>query len=86
MTGRHSNSHGGLPGGPFVGTFIARISKGRTVREFMCCVLLLPMLIILLCMSTFGGTAIHQYLASGYTGVMESVATGTYELALLQNV
>ena len=70
--------------GPFVGTFIARISKGRTVREFMFCVLLLPMLITLLCMSTFGGTAIHQFLADGYTGVMETVAAGVYELALFK--
>ena len=54
---------------PFVGTFIARISKGRTVREFLVCVLLLPMLITLLCFSTFGGTAIHQFLTDGYTGV-----------------
>ena len=70
--------------GPFVGTFIARISKGRTVREFIFCVLFLPMLIVLLCMSTFGGTAIHQFLTDGYTGVMENVAAGTYELALFK--
>ena len=70
--------------GPFVGTFIARISKGRTVRQFMLCVLILPMLIVLLCMSTFGGTAIYQFLAHGYTGVMESVAAGSYELALFK--
>ena len=69
---------------PFVGTFIARISKGRTVREFLFCVLLLPMLITLLCFSTFGGTAIHQFLTDGYTGVMESVETGKYEVALFK--
>lgn len=69
---------------PFVGTFIARISKGRTVREFLFCVLLLPMLITLLCFSTFGGTAIHQFLTEGYTGVMESVETGKYEVALFK--
>lgn len=69
---------------PFVGTFIARISKGRTVREFLFCVLLLPMLVTLLCFSTFGGTAIHQFLVDGYTGVMESVETGAYEIALFK--
>lgn len=69
---------------PFVGTFIARISKGRTVREFLCYVLLLPMLVTLLCFSTFGGTAIHQFLVEGYTGVMESVETGAYEVALFK--
>ena len=70
--------------GPFVGTFIARISKGRTVRQFMICVLILPMLLVLLCMSTFGGTAIHQFLADGYTAVMESVAGGNQEVALFK--
>ncbi len=69
---------------PFVGTFIARISKGRTVREFLLCVLLLPMLITLLCFSAFGGTAIHQFLADGYTGVMESVETGAYAGSLFE--
>ena len=73
-----------LSWGPFVGSFIARISKGRTVREFMCCVLILPMLLIVLCMSTFGGTAIHQFLTGGYTGVMESVETQRPEIALFK--
>ena len=73
-----------LAWGPFVGTFIARISKGRTVRQFMICVLILPMLLVLLCMSTFGGTAIHQFLADGYTAVMESVASGNNEVALFK--
>ena len=73
-----------LAWGPFVGTFIARISKGRTVRQFMLCVLVLPMLLVLLCMSTFGGTAIHQFLADGYTAVMESVESGNNEVALFK--
>ena len=47
---------------PFLGSFIARISKGRIVREFLCCVLILPMLLVLLCMSVFGGTAIASGL------------------------
>lgn len=33
---------------------------------------------------TFGGTAIHQFLVDGYTGVMESVETGAYEIALFK--
>ena len=69
---------------PFVGTFIARISKGRTVREFLFCVLLLPMLITLLCFSTFGGTAIHQFLVDGYTGVMDKVEAEEYKSALFE--
>ena len=73
-----------LAWGPFVGSFIARISKGRTVRQFLFCVLILPMLLILLCMSAFGGTAIHQFLTDGFTGVMDSVGGGKQEIALFK--
>ncbi len=52
---------------PFVGMFIARVSRGRTVREFMVCVLLIPSLVCVLWMSVFGGTALHQVIADGYT-------------------
>ncbi len=45
---------------PFVGMFIARISKGRTVREFIVAVLLVPTLVTLVWMSVFGGTALEQ--------------------------
>ncbi|BCB61634.1 BCCT family transporter [Halomonas sp. A020] len=45
---------------PFVGMFIARVSKGRTVREFLIAVLLVPTLVTLVWMSTFGGTALSQ--------------------------
>ena len=45
---------------PFVGMFIARISKGRTVREFIVAVLLVPTLVTLVWMSAFGGTALEQ--------------------------
>ena len=69
---------------PFVGIFIARISRGRTVREFLLCVLLLPTLFGLLWMSAFGGTAVHQYLIDGYTGVTASVTAWTPELTLFK--
>ena len=69
---------------PFIGTFIARISKGRTVREFVIFVLLLPTLLCLIWFSAFGGTAIHQFLTGGYTGVTEKVETYNYELALFK--
>ncbi|MCE2416710.1 BCCT family transporter [Candidatus Poribacteria bacterium] len=69
---------------PFIGTFIAHISKGRTVREFVIFVLLLPTLLCLIWFSAFGGTAIHQFLTGGYTGVTENVETYTYELALFK--
>lgn len=45
---------------PFVGIFIARISRGRTVREFVCGVLLVPTLLTFVWFSIFGGTALHQ--------------------------
>ena len=69
---------------PSVGIFIARISKGRTVREFLICTLLLPTLFILLWMSAFGGTAVYHYLTEGYTGVIDAVTVWTPELALFK--
>lgn len=45
---------------PFVGMFIARISKGRTVREFIMGVIIVPTVISFIWMSVFGGTAIFQ--------------------------
>ncbi|WP_353892566.1 BCCT family transporter [Proteinivorax hydrogeniformans] len=44
---------------PFVGMFIARISRGRTIREFVLAVLLVPSLLSFLWLSVFGSTAIH---------------------------
>ncbi|MEH6477224.1 MAG: BCCT family transporter [Sneathiella sp.] len=48
---------------PFVGMFIARVSKGRTVREFIFCVIVIPTLVSILWMGAFGGTAISQVIA-----------------------
>ncbi len=45
---------------PFVGMFIARVSKGRTIREFMTGVLVAPTLFTVVWMSVFGGQAIDQ--------------------------
>ncbi|MCG7982804.1 MAG: BCCT family transporter [Candidatus Thiodiazotropha lotti] len=45
---------------PFVGMFIARISRGRTVREFIIAVLLVPTLVTLIWMTAFGGTGLNQ--------------------------
>jgi BCCT family betaine/carnitine transporter len=57
---------------PFVGMFIARVSRGRTVREFIVCVLLIPSAVCVLWMSVFGGAAIHQVLAEGYTAAQDA--------------
>ncbi len=48
---------------PFVGMFIARVSRGRTVREFITCVLIIPSIVCVLWMAVFGGAAIEQVLA-----------------------
>ena len=48
---------------PFVGMFIARVSRGRTVREFLTCVILIPMLVSVVWMGAFGGTAVSQVVA-----------------------
>ncbi len=45
---------------PFVGMFIARVSRGRTVREFVTAVLIIPTVITVVWMSAFGGTALEQ--------------------------
>lgn len=49
---------------PFVGMFIARVSKGRTVREFIIAVLLIPTLVTAIWMSTFGLTALEQVIGN----------------------
>lgn len=62
---------------PFVGMFIARVSRGRTVREFIFCVLLIPSAISVLWMTAFGGTAISM-LTGGY----QAIADAALELKL----
>lgn len=49
---------------PFVGVFIARISKGRTIREFLCCVILVPTAFSVLWFGVFGGIGFHGVLNS----------------------
>jgi choline/glycine/proline betaine transport protein len=66
---------------PFVGMFIARISKGRTVREFILGVLLVPSVVTFFWISTFGSTAVHQALLgdnSIVNAVNENVATALF--------
>jgi BCCT family betaine/carnitine transporter len=57
---------------PFVGMFIARVSRGRTVREFLVAVLLVPSLVSVLWMTAFGGTALGQLFNDGFTGVQDA--------------
>jgi len=51
---------------PFVGMFIARVSRGRTVREFIVSVLIVPSLACVMWMTVFGETAISQLVRDGY--------------------
>ncbi|WP_259948727.1 BCCT family transporter [Sulfitobacter sp. W002] len=69
---------------PFVGMFIARVSRGRTVREFIICVLLIPSLIIFIWMGVFGGIAIEQILTSPETSLVKANVIDSYspELSL----
>ncbi|WP_339677891.1 BCCT family transporter [uncultured Zhongshania sp.] len=57
---------------PFVGMFIARVSRGRTVREFIISVLLIPSFACVFWMTVFGGTAIKQVVVDGYQQVVEA--------------
>ncbi len=66
---------------PFVGMFIARVSKGRTVREFLIAVLLVPTLITLIWMSAFGGNGLEQIKAGA--GELAN-GIGDVSLALFQ--
>ncbi|CUH84751.1 BCCT family transporter [Thalassovita mediterranea] len=63
---------------PFVGMFIARISRGRTIREFIVCVLLIPTLVGALWMSVFGGAALDQVMS----GAGEALSAAGLELKM----
>ncbi len=67
---------------PFVGMFIARISKGRTIREFLIAVLLVPTFLTLLWMQAFGGNALFQIQNS--VGVLAEKGLGEVSLAMFQ--
>ena len=57
---------------PFVGTFVARISKGRTIKEYVFGVLFVPPLLACLWLGVFGGTAIHMELANEGLGLAQA--------------
>lgn len=69
---------------PFVGMFIARVSRGRTVREFILCVLLVPSLFIFIWMGVFGSTALEQLYANPATSLVKEYVIDNYrpELSL----
>ncbi|WP_445666095.1 BCCT family transporter [Fodinibius sp. AD559] len=68
---------------PYVGMFIARISKGRTVKEFVLGVLIAPSIVTFLWLAAFGGTAINlemQGIGNIGSAVEENVATALFVL------
>ncbi|MFT5880610.1 MAG: BCCT family betaine/carnitine transporter [Moritella sp.] len=67
---------------PFVGMFIARISRGRTIREFLTAVLIVPTVVTILWMSVFGGIAIDQVVNN--IGVLGTEGLTEVPLAMFQ--
>lgn len=66
---------------PFVGTFIARISRGRTIKEFILCVLILPALVTFLWFSAFGGITMRDILLGDtalIAAVNDNISTALY--------
>jgi len=68
---------------PFVGMFIARISRGRTVREFVVGVLLAPLGFTFLWMTIYGNTALHMVMIDGFESLIDAVSVDS-SVALFQ--
>ena len=66
---------------PFVGMFIARVSRGRTIRQFLTAVLIVPVMFTAVWMSAFGGNGLDQ-AANGVGELAEGIGDST--LALFQ--
>ena len=62
---------------PFVGMFIARVSRGRTIREFLTGVLLVPTGFTFLWMTAFGNTSINMIMKEGLTSLADTVNADT---------
>ena len=58
---------------PFVGLFIAKISRGRTIRQFVVGVMVVPTIFTFLWFSVFGDTALHMIIHEGYTSLITDV-------------
>lgn len=71
---------------PFVGTFVARISRGRSIKEYVFGVLVMPPLLACLWFGVFGGTALYLELTRGAalgTAVQENITTALFKLLAL---
>lgn len=58
---------------PFVGMFIAKISRGRTIRQFVLGVLFVPSIFTFLWFAVFGDTALHMIMEQGYDTLIAEV-------------
>src|SRR3546814_15880159 len=65
--------------------FIARVSRGRTVREFIVCVVLVPTVVSIFWMAVFGGTAIQQVIADP-TAALQSAPLELQLFEMLQHL
>jgi glycine betaine transporter len=68
---------------PFVGLFVASISRGRTIREFVLGALLVPTLLTFFWFAVFGGAALHLQLEGGAeiaAAATEDVSTALFKL------
>ncbi len=69
---------------PFVGMFIARISRGRTLREFVTVVIIIPSIVCLVWFSTMGGTAIYMEMRGA--GISSVETSQEYLFKVLDNL
>ena len=58
---------------PFVGLFIAKISRGRTIRQFVFGVMIVPTMFTFFWFSVFGDTALHLIMVEGYNTLIQDV-------------
>ena len=75
---------------PFVGMFIARISRGRTIREFTVGAMIVPTTMGMIWICIFGGNALHMELYAeggiGTAGILDLVRDGQPQAALYQTL
>lgn len=69
---------------PFVGMFIAKISRGRTLREFVTVVIVIPSIVCLLWFSTLGGSSIWFEMNGG--AMSEAASSQEYLFKVLENL
>lgn len=70
--------------GPFVGMFIARISRGRTIKEFLVGAILAPSILAFLWLSIFGGVALDLELSQ--PGILKELVNADLTIALYRTI